>query len=141
MIHWGQGWTPNNTRAGGVRAGRARSSEGAATSEREAFERILASLHEVALDPAHWSAATALIDDTLRAHGSSMVFGDGGCLRSCFRSSFSHRLVISVNPPSDPLLVVSDGCGGHHQGDRDFLLAIGASTLPHPSQCATWRPR
>ena len=24
-------------------------------------------------------------------------------------------------------------CGGHHHGDRDFLLAIGASTLPHPS--------
>ena len=46
-------------------------------SEREAFDRILVSLHEVALDPAHWSPATALIDDTLRAHGSSMVFGDG----------------------------------------------------------------
>ena len=46
-------------------------------SEREAFDRVLASLHEVALDPAHWSTATALIDDTLRTHGSSMVFGDG----------------------------------------------------------------
>ena len=46
-------------------------------SEAEAFDRILASLHEVALDPAHWSTATALIDDALRAHGSSMVFGDG----------------------------------------------------------------
>ena len=46
-------------------------------SEREAFDRILASLHEVALDPTHWSTATALIDDTLRAHGSSMAFGDG----------------------------------------------------------------
>ena len=46
-------------------------------SEREAFERILASLHETALDPAHWSTATALVDDTLRAHGSSTVFGDG----------------------------------------------------------------
>ena len=46
-------------------------------SEREAFDRILVSLHEVALDPAHWSPATALIDDTLRAHGSSMVFGAG----------------------------------------------------------------
>ena len=46
-------------------------------SEREAFNRILASLHEVALDHAQWSSATALIDDTLRAHGSSMIFGDG----------------------------------------------------------------
>ena len=42
-------------------------------SEREAFERILASLHEAALDRAHWSTASALIDDILRAHGSSMV--------------------------------------------------------------------
>ncbi len=47
-------------------------------SEREAFDRILASLHEVALDAAHWSSATALIDEALQAHGSSMVFGDGG---------------------------------------------------------------
>ena len=46
-------------------------------SEREAFDRILASLHEVALDHAQWSSATSLIDDTLRAHGSSMIFGDG----------------------------------------------------------------
>ena len=47
-------------------------------SEGAAFECILASLHEVALDAAHWSSATALIDEALQAHGSSMVFGDGG---------------------------------------------------------------
>ena len=46
-------------------------------SEREAFDRILASLHEAALDDAHWSTASGLIDEALRAHGSSMVFGDG----------------------------------------------------------------
>ena len=46
-------------------------------SEREAFDRILASLHEAALDHDHWSSASALIDDTLRAHGNSLVFGDG----------------------------------------------------------------
>ena len=48
-------------------------------SEREAFERILASLHEAALDHARWSSASALIDEALGAHGSSMVFGDGDC--------------------------------------------------------------
>ena len=48
-------------------------------SEREAFERILASLHEVALDHARWSSASALIDEALGAHGSSMVVGDGDC--------------------------------------------------------------
>ena len=46
-------------------------------SEREAFDRILASLHETALDRAHWSTATALIDEALGVHGSSMAFGDG----------------------------------------------------------------
>ena len=46
-------------------------------SEHEAFERIVASLHEVAFDHAHWSRATALIDEALRTHGSAMVFGDG----------------------------------------------------------------
>ena len=46
-------------------------------SKREAFDRILASLHDVALDSAHWSTATALIDEALHAHGSSMVFGAG----------------------------------------------------------------
>ena len=34
-------------------------------SEREAFERILAALHEVALDRSRWSKAAALIHETL----------------------------------------------------------------------------
>ena len=46
-------------------------------SEREPFDGILASLHEAALDRRHWSSATALIDDALRTHGSSLVCGDG----------------------------------------------------------------
>ena len=46
-------------------------------SEPEAFDRILASLHEVALDPERWSTATALIDEALRTHGSCMSFGEG----------------------------------------------------------------
>ena len=46
-------------------------------SEREAFERIVASLHEAALDHARWSSASALIDEALGVHGSSMAFGDG----------------------------------------------------------------
>ena len=46
-------------------------------SEHEAFERIVATLHEVALDHARWSNAAAQIDEALRTHGSAMVFGDG----------------------------------------------------------------
>ena len=46
-------------------------------SERSAFDRILASLHEAALDDARWPAASALIDDAFRAKGNSLVFGRG----------------------------------------------------------------
>ncbi len=46
-------------------------------SERDAFDRILGSLHEAALDDAHWPATSALIDDAFRANGNSLVFGEG----------------------------------------------------------------
>ncbi len=45
-------------------------------NEREAFERILASLHEAALDDTHWPFASALLDDALGVHGNCLVFGD-----------------------------------------------------------------
>ena len=45
--------------------------------EREVFDRILASLHEAALDDARWPAASALIDEACRAKGNTLVFGDG----------------------------------------------------------------
>ena len=45
-------------------------------SEREAFERILASLHEAAMDDAKLPTASALIDDALGVHGNSMAVGD-----------------------------------------------------------------
>ena len=43
----------------------------------EPFDRILTSLHEVALDYPRWSVASALIDEALGTHGSSMLFADG----------------------------------------------------------------
>lgn len=46
-------------------------------SEREPFERILAALHEVALDQSHWPRANALIHESLGTCGSSMMFGGG----------------------------------------------------------------
>jgi len=46
-------------------------------SERDAFERILAALHEAALDPARWPSASALIDETLGTHGNTLACGDG----------------------------------------------------------------
>ena len=46
-------------------------------SELNAFERILGALHEAALDPALWPGASALIDEALGTHGSSLMCGDG----------------------------------------------------------------
>ena len=46
-------------------------------SQLDAFERILASLHGAALDPARWPSASALIDEALGTHGSSLASGDG----------------------------------------------------------------
>ena len=42
-----------------------------------AFDRIVASLHEVALDYSGWPVAARLIDEALDTHGSSMLFADG----------------------------------------------------------------
>ena len=44
--------------------------------ERDAFDRILASMHEAALDDTRWSSASALIDDALGVHGNSLVVCD-----------------------------------------------------------------
>ena len=66
-------------------------SRAAVMREREAFDRIVAVLHEVALGRAHWSTATALIDEALGAPGSSMAVGDGNSdeeIRMYFSSYF-----------------------------------------------------
>ncbi|MCY3624038.1 MAG: helix-turn-helix transcriptional regulator [Gammaproteobacteria bacterium] len=46
--------------------------------DEETFGRVLASLHEASFDPARWSGFSALADEFLGVHGSSMIFGDGG---------------------------------------------------------------
>ena len=44
--------------------------------KRDAFDRILASMHEAALDDSRWSNASALIDDALGVHGNCLAFAD-----------------------------------------------------------------
>ena len=44
----------------------------------DAFERILASLYEAALDDTRWSAATLLIEDALDASGNALGVIEGG---------------------------------------------------------------
>ena len=57
-------------------AGWALAGEVALVNKLEAFNRILVSLHEVALNR-DWSRTTALIDDSLNTHGSCMGFAEG----------------------------------------------------------------
>ena len=46
-------------------------------SEPDAFGRILDALHEAAFEPARWSRAAALIEESLGVHGSSLACGEG----------------------------------------------------------------
>ena len=46
-------------------------------SERNAFDRVVASLYEASLDDSRWPAASGLIDDVLRAKGNSLAFSAG----------------------------------------------------------------
>ena len=45
-------------------------------SQQEAFERILAALHEAALDDAQWDTASKLIDQACGIKGNGVVYGD-----------------------------------------------------------------
>ncbi len=46
-------------------------------SERDAFDRILMSLHQATLDDTHWSATSALIDEACGTKGSYLIHCDG----------------------------------------------------------------
>ena len=59
------------------RAGGETAYETVAGSDLSAFERILAALHEAALDAARWPAASGLIDEAIGTHGSTLACGDG----------------------------------------------------------------
>ena len=43
-------------------------------SRQDAFERILASLHEAMLDDEHWLVTSALVDEACRTKGNHLVF-------------------------------------------------------------------
>ena len=46
-------------------------------NQRYAFGRILAALHEAALDSDAWTGAATLINEALGVHGSTLGCGDG----------------------------------------------------------------
>ena len=56
---------------------RPRGGKGGSVSGHDKFARIVASLHEAALDDARWPATSALIDDACGTHGNSLMIGEG----------------------------------------------------------------
>ena len=46
-------------------------------SDQDAFERILASLHDAMLDDTLWPATSALIDEACGVKGNSLLVGEG----------------------------------------------------------------
>ena len=46
-------------------------------SQQDAFDRILASLHEAMLDDSRWPVTSALIDDACRTMGNALLIGQG----------------------------------------------------------------
>ena len=46
-------------------------------SDQDAFERILASLHEAMLDDVQWPATSALIDEACGTQGNALLVGEG----------------------------------------------------------------
>ena len=52
-------------------------SRGRGVNPDDAFERILESLYEAALDDARWPAASALVEETVGASGNALIVGEG----------------------------------------------------------------
>ena len=46
-------------------------------SDRDAFERVLASLYDAMLDDSHWPATSALIDEVCGSTGNALMVGEG----------------------------------------------------------------
>ena len=69
-------------------------------SERDAFDRILASFHDARIDDTHWLQTFTLMDDACRTKGDMLTFAEGcardeielPCARSCFRGEHNREL-------------------------------------------------
>ena len=60
-------------------------------SRRDAFDRILQSLHAAAFADARWTAASGLIDEAVGVHGSLLVYGDGATRNDIFFARICSR--------------------------------------------------
>ena len=60
-------------------------------NRRDAFDRILQSLHAAAFGDARWPAASGLIDEAIGVHGSLLVYGDGPMQNDIFFARICSR--------------------------------------------------
>ena len=65
--------------------------ERAPMSRRDAFDRILQSLHAAAFDDERWPAASGLIDEAIGAHGSFLAVADGPTQNNLFLARMCSR--------------------------------------------------
>ena len=125
-------------------------------SQQDAFDRIVAALHDAALDDAQWPAASALIDDACRMKGNMLVHGDGDSsqdieiffARLCYhgqRHDELERLYFTDYHPTDERvprlrqlpdrrLVHVRSLYGERSGDAD---AVGDVRQHRHSRCAS----
>lgn len=79
-------------------------------SERPALHRVLASLHEAALDDAHFPTCSALIDDACGTHGNILTFARGQSrddveiylARLYYRANATTRWSAIISTPTTP---------------------------------------
>ena len=89
-------------------------------SDQDAFERILASLHDAMLDDARWPAVSALIDEACGIEGNDLLVGEGpkddvrvlvvglyrrGRRREDLERDYLERVVGDALPTSGPVAV------------------------------------
>ena len=73
-------------------------------SDQDAFERILASLHDATLDAVQWPTTSALIDEACGMQGNSLIVSEG---------------------PPDAIRVLFFGL--YYRGQRHWLLCVFAT--------------
>ncbi len=78
-------------------------------SDQDAFERIVASLHDAVLDETQWPATSALIDAACGLQGNGLFVGEG---------------------PQDDIRVISSGF--YYRGQRHGALEREYLTVYHP---------
>ena len=95
----------------------------------DAFERILESLYEAALDDARWPAASALVEESVGASGNALIVGEG--YDDDLRIYFARYLpAFAILRRGDGLLDRDDALDAVRPADRSRLRRLLGRALP-----------